>query len=90
MFAAPNPAHAPAFGAEEPLAAFVSLGAVVLTVTGGEALYADLGHLGRLPIRIAWYGLVMPALVVDHFGQGALLLAQPEAVDNPFYRLAPE
>ena len=90
VLAALNPAHAFAFIAEEPLVAFVALGAVVLTVTGGEALYADLGHFGRLPIRVAWYGLVMPALVVNYFGQGALLLAQPEAVDNPFYRLAPE
>ena len=90
VLAALNPAHALAFIAEEPLVAFISLGAVVLTVTGGEALYADLGHFGRLPIRLAWYGLVMPALVINYFGQGALLLAQPEAVDNPFYRLAPE
>jgi KUP system potassium uptake protein len=90
VLAALNPAHALAFIAAEPLVAFIALGAVVLTVTGGEALYADLGHFGRLPIRLAWYGLVMPALVVNYFGQGALLLAQPEAVDNPFYRLAPE
>ncbi len=89
VLAALDPLHALAFIAEEPLVAFVALGAVVLTVTGGEALYADLGHFGRLPIRLAWYGLVMPALVVNYFGQGALLLAQPEAVDNPFYRLAP-
>jgi len=90
VLAALNPAHAVAFVAEEPRVAFVALGAVVLTVTGGEALYADLGHFGRLPIRVAWYGLVMPALVVNYFGQGALLLAQPESIDNPFYRLAPE
>jgi KUP system potassium uptake protein len=57
--------------------AFVALGAVVLCVTGGEALYADLGHFGKLPIRMAWYGLVMPALVVNYFGQGALLLSTP-------------
>jgi KUP system potassium uptake protein len=90
VLAALNPAHAIGFIADEPLVAFIALGAVVLTVTGGEALYADLGHFGRLPIRLAWYGLVMPALVINYFGQGALLLAQPEAVDNPFYRLAPE
>ncbi|WP_119290052.1 potassium transporter Kup [Azohydromonas sediminis] len=90
VLAALNPAYAFGFVAEEPLVAFVALGAVVLTVTGGEALYADLGHFGRLPIRLAWYGLVMPALVVNYFGQGALLLAQPQAIDNPFYRLAPE
>ncbi len=90
VLAALNPAHALAFIAAEPLVAFVALGAVVLTVTGGEALYADLGHFGRLPIRVAWYGLVMPALVVNYFGQGALLLAEPGSIDNPFYRLAPE
>ena len=70
--------------------AFVGLGAVVLVVAGGEALYADLGHFGRLPIRIAWYGLVMPALVINYFGQGALLLGDPQAVENPFYLMAPE
>ncbi|HET9976381.1 MAG TPA: potassium transporter Kup [Burkholderiaceae bacterium] len=85
-----NPAHALAFVGAQPLIAFVALGAVVLVVTGGEALYADLGHFGKLPIRIAWYALVMPALVINYFGQGALLLAEPEAVSNPFYRMAPE
>jgi KUP system potassium uptake protein len=84
-----NPAHALAFVAAQPVVAFVALGAVVLVVTGGEALYADLGHFGRLPIRIAWYGLVMPALVINYFGQGALLLAEPTAVENPFYLMAP-
>jgi KUP system potassium uptake protein len=69
--------------------AFVALGAVVLVVTGGEALYADLGHFGKLPIRIAWYAIVMPALVVNYFGQGAMLLDQPDAVKNPFYLMAP-
>ena len=71
------------------MVAFIALGAVVLVVTGGEALYADLGHFGKLPIRIAWYGLVMPALVINYFGQGALLLSQPQAVENPFYLMAP-
>jgi KUP system potassium uptake protein len=85
-----NPAYAAAFVAEAPGVAFVALGAVVLVVTGGEALYADLGHFGKLPIRIAWYGLVMPALVINYFGQGALLLARPEAVENPFFLMAPE
>jgi KUP system potassium uptake protein len=89
VLAALNPAHAAAFIAENPGVAFVALGAVVLVVTGGEALYADLGHFGRLPIRIAWYGLVMPALVINYFGQGALLLADPAAVENPFYLMAP-
>ena len=89
VLAALNPAHAAAFIAENPGVAFVALGAVVLVVTGGEALYADLGHFGRLPIRLAWYGLVMPALVINYFGQGALLLADPTAVENPFYLMAP-
>ena len=84
-----NPAHAMAFVAAQPLVAFIALGAVVLVVTGGEALYADLGHFGKLPIRIAWYGLVMPSLVINYFGQGALLLSDPTAVDNPFYLMAP-
>ena len=85
-----NPVYAFNFFAAQPLVAFIGLGAVVLVVTGGEALYADLGHFGKLPIRIAWYGLVMPALVVNYFGQGALLLQHPEAVSNPFYLMAPK
>jgi KUP system potassium uptake protein len=85
-----NPAYAIDFIAAQPLVAFVALGAVILVVTGGEALYADLGHFGKLPIRIAWYGLVMPALVINYFGQGALLLAQPAAIANPFYLMAPD
>jgi KUP system potassium uptake protein len=85
-----NPAYAIGFCAQQPLIAFIALGAVVLVVTGGEALYADLGHFGKLPIRIAWYGLVMPALVINYFGQGALLLAQPSAIANPFYLMAPD
>ena len=84
-----NPVHALGFFVAQPLVAFVALGAVVLCVTGGEALYADLGHFGKLPIRIAWYGLVMPALVINYFGQGALILADPTAVGNPFFLLAP-
>ncbi|MFY9509974.1 MAG: potassium transporter Kup [Rubrivivax sp.] len=84
-----SPGHAVGFFAREPLVAFIALGAVVLCVTGGEALYADMGHFGKLPIRIAWYGLVMPALVVNYFGQGALLLENPKAVENPFFLLAP-
>jgi KUP system potassium uptake protein len=84
-----NPAYAFSFVAAQPLLAFIALGAVVLVVTGGEALYADLGHFGKLPIRIAWYALVMPALVINYFGQGALLLSQPAAVINPFYLMAP-
>ena len=84
-----NPVYAVDFFVRQPLVAFVALGAVVLVVTGGEALYADLGHFGRLPIRIAWYALVMPALVINYFGQGAMLLADPTAISNPFYLMAP-
>ena len=84
-----NPAYALGFFVNQPLVAFIALGAVVLVVTGGEALYADLGHFGRLPIRLAWYGLVMPALVINYFGQGAMLLAEPDAIANPFYLMAP-
>jgi KUP system potassium uptake protein len=66
------------------------LGAVVLSVTGAEALYADMGHFGRFPIRLAWFGFVLPALIINYFGQGALVLLDPEAIKNPFYLLAPE
>jgi KUP system potassium uptake protein len=90
VLAALDPRHAIGFFTTHRGVAFVALGAVVLVVTGGEALYADLGHFGRRPIRIAWYAIVMPALVLNYFGQGALLLAQPDAVRNPFYLLAPE
>ena len=65
------------------------LGAVVLVVTGGEALYADMGHFGKRPIRLAWFVLVLPALLLNYFGQGALLLADPAAAANPFFLLAP-
>ena len=84
-----NPVYAGAFFIHNPLVAFIGLGAVVLCVTGGEALYADMGHFGKKPIRIAWYGFVMPALVVNYFGQGAMLLERPEAIDNPFFKMAP-
>jgi KUP system potassium uptake protein len=84
-----NPLYAIHFCVANPLVAFVGLGAVVLCVTGGEALYADMGHFGRVPIRIAWYAIVMPALVVNYFGQGAMLLKNPEAIKNPFYLMAP-
>ncbi|HOM14817.1 MAG TPA: KUP/HAK/KT family potassium transporter, partial [Rubrivivax sp.] len=90
VLAALNPAYALRFFADEPLVAFIGLGAVVLCVTGGEALYADLGHFGRRPIRIAWYGFVMPALVLNYFGQGAMLLDSPEGIENPFFLTAPE
>ena len=69
---------------------FAVLGAVFLVVTGGEALYADMGHFGRRPIRIAWFALVLPALLLNYFGQGALLLVNPKAAEQPFFLLAPE
>ncbi len=89
VLAALNPAYALEFGLQHRWMAFVALGAAVLVVTGGEALYADLGHFGKRPIRWSWYGLVMPALTLNYFGQGALLLREPEAIKNPFYLLAP-
>lgn len=70
--------------------AFITLGAVFLCVTGAEALYADMGHFGKKPIRIAWFGLVMPALVINYFGQGALVLANPKAAANPFFLMTPD
>ena len=70
-------------------AGFLILGAVVLVVTGGEALYADMGHFGKRPIRLAWFAVVLPALVLNYFGQGALLLDRPSAAANPFYSLVP-
>jgi KUP system potassium uptake protein len=85
-----NPMHALAFVTGHGLASFVVLGAVVLAVTGAEALYADMGHFGKGPVRIAWFSLVGPALVLNYFGQGAVLIADPEAVRNPFYLLLPE
>jgi KUP system potassium uptake protein len=89
VLAALSPHHALAFMLAEPGVAFVALGAVVLCVTGAEALYADLGHFGKRPIRLAWFVVVMPALVLNYFGQGALLLADPQAVRNPFYEMVP-
>ncbi|ANH69462.1 potassium transporter Kup [Mitsuaria sp. 7] len=84
-----NPMWAVDFCTHYGWVAFVALGAVVLVVTGGEALYADLGHFGKQPIRIAWYSFVMPALTLNYFGQAALLLDNPEAIKNPFFLLAP-
>ena len=85
-----SPHHALRFIWEQPVVTFIILGAVVLCVTGGEALYADMGHFGRKPIRLAWFSIVMPALTLNYFGQGALLLDNPEAVKNPFFMMAPE
>jgi KUP system potassium uptake protein len=84
-----NPLHGIAFLHNNPGLGFFSLGAVVLALTGAEALYADMGHFGRKPIQIAWFGLVLPSLVLNYFGQGALLLDKPAAIENPFYLLAP-
>jgi KUP system potassium uptake protein len=84
-----SPHYALGFIASQPGVAFVALGAVVLCVTGAEALYADLGHFGKAPIRLAWFLVVMPALVINYFGQGAMLLVHPENVRNPFYEMAP-
>ena len=90
VVAAINPWHAVTFFIEHPVRSFVVLGAVVLVITGGEALYADMGHFGRRPIRVVWLALVLPALLINYMGQGALLLSDPTAIRNPFYRLAPE
>ncbi len=96
MMAAPevlgalDPRHAVAFFAEHGLHGVAVMGAVFLVVTGGEALYADMGHFGKKPIRVAWFSLVLPALLINYFGQGALLLTTPGAAENPFFLLAPE
>jgi KUP system potassium uptake protein len=84
-----SPHHALRFLWQQPGTTFIILGAVVLAVTGAEALYADLGHFGKKPIRLAWFSVVMPCLTLNYFGQGALLLADPGAVSNPFFRMAP-
>jgi KUP system potassium uptake protein len=84
-----NPAYAISFFLRNHLHGFLLLGAVFLVVTGGEALYADMGHLGAKPIRLTWFLFVLPALLLNYFGQGALLLVAPDAVANPFYRMAP-
>ncbi|VTQ52685.1 potassium transport protein Kup [Campylobacter jejuni] len=85
-----NPYWALHFFVEYKIVSFFALGMVVLSVTGGEALYADMGHFGKKPIRIAWFALVGPSLVMNYFGQGALLLSQPAAIKNPFFLLAPD
>ncbi|CAN1505028.1 Kup K+ transporter [Burkholderiaceae bacterium] len=85
-----SPYHALRFIFAEPEVTFLILGAVVLCVTGGEALYADMGHFGKKPIRVAWFTVVMPSLTLNYFGQGALLLSDPKAVSNPFYNMAPD
>jgi KUP system potassium uptake protein len=90
VLAAVNPAYAVSFLAQHAAIGLITLGFVLLAVTGGEALYADLGHFGRKPIQTAWFFLVLPALTINYFGQGALVLADPAAIANPFYRLVPD
>ncbi|MEO5765438.1 MAG: potassium transporter Kup [Casimicrobiaceae bacterium] len=90
VLAALNPVYAYIFVAAHPEISFIAFGAVVLAVTGTEALYADMGHFGATPIRRAWLLFVMPALVVNYFGQGALILNDPATIRNPFYLLAPD
>ncbi|WP_203072307.1 potassium transporter Kup [Falsiroseomonas ponticola] len=85
-----SPHHAITFCLHYKLAAFIAFGSVVLAVTGAEALYADMGHFGRKPIQLAWVAFVLPALALNYFGQGALLLSDPEAIENPFFLLAPD
>ena len=85
-----SPHYALRFILHNPGTTFIILGAVVLCVTGGEALYADMGHFGKKPIRVAWFSIVMPALTLNYFGQGALLLEHPESVKNPFFMMAPD
>jgi KUP system potassium uptake protein len=89
VLAAVNPGHAGRFFSENGGRGFLVLGSVFLVVTGGEALYADMGHFGRRPIRLAWFTVVLPALLLNYFGQGALLLRDPALAANPFYHLAP-
>jgi KUP system potassium uptake protein len=84
-----NPLHAVTFFRDNGAHAFLALGGVVLCLTGAEALYADMGHFGKEPIRLAWFSYVSPALVLNYFGQGALLIGQPDAVSNPFYLMVP-
>jgi len=84
-----NPLFAYHFLVFDPWLSFLTLGSVVLAVTGGEALYTDMGHFGKFPIRLTWFSFVLPALVLNYFGQGALLLGNPQAIENPFYLLAP-
>ncbi|HEX8693875.1 MAG TPA: potassium transporter Kup [Longimicrobium sp.] len=89
VLAALSPHYGVEFFARNGMAGFLVLGSVFLVVTGGEALYADMGHFGKRPIRITWFGLVLPALVLNYFGQGALIINESEAVEHPFFNLAP-
>jgi KUP system potassium uptake protein len=90
ILAALNPLHAFEFLRDRGWRLFAAVGAIVLAVTGAEALYADMGHFGKTPIRIAWLGLVLPSLTLNYFGQCAMLIGNPKAIENPFYRLFPD
>ncbi|WOQ18444.1 potassium transporter Kup [Raineyella sp. W15-4] len=84
-----SPTYAVAFVVEHPFTAFIAMGAVVLTITGAEALYADMGHFGPLPIKISWFAIVFPALALNYLGQGAMILHDPATINNPFFQMAP-
>src|SRR5205823_10326035 len=90
VMAAINPWYAIQFMLSHGTIGLVTMGLVFLAVTGGEALYADLGHFGRKPIQAGWLYFVLPALLINYFGQGALVLSDPASIENPFYRLVPE
>ena len=90
IIASVNPMYAFRYFTHESLRAFLSLGSIFLVVTGGEALYADMGHFGRRPITIGWYAMVLPALLLNYWGQGAFLLSHPEAIESVFFRMAPD
>jgi len=89
VLAALDPLHATRMALDHPKATFVLLAAIFLVVTGAEALYADMGHFGRFPVRLAWFGIVMPALMLNYLGQGAFVIAHPEGITNPFYLMLP-
>jgi KUP system potassium uptake protein len=90
VLGAVNPVYIVDFFAAEPTKAFLALGSIFLVVTGGEALYADMGHFGRRPIAISWYSIVLPGLLLNYFGQAALLTREPTAIESPFYRMGPD
>src|SRR5206468_8674376 len=85
-----DPSYAFHFVTAHGYASFIVLGSVLLAITGAEALYADMGHFGKRAIRVAWFGVAAPALVLNYFGQGALLITQPSAIENPFYLSYPD
>ncbi len=89
VFRALNPVYGAQFFIRNGIKGFLVLGSVFLVVTGGEALYADMGHFGRLPIRLTWFAIVLPALLLNYFGQGAMVIAHPETIEQPFYLMAP-